>query len=75
MNITGPVTKRILEKELSCSIMPEKKFSISMKLFSNEKKGDDTAAEYETLKASLIEYFEPHRNIDYETYRFRQSKQ
>ena len=73
MNITGN-NAHTRKRALLLHYAGEEVFDI-YETFSNEKKGDDTAAGYETLKASLTEYFEPHKNIDYETYRFRQSKQ
>ena len=43
--------------------------------FSDEQKGGDDEAGYQTLKASFTTYFEPKKNIDYETFVFRQAKQ
>ncbi|KAL8605547.1 hypothetical protein ACOMHN_031484 [Nucella lapillus] len=43
--------------------------------FSEEQIGPATQEGYNTLCASLTAHFEPKKNIDYETFKFRQSKQ
>ena len=43
--------------------------------FSEEKKGGEDEAGYVTLKKSLADHFEPKRNLDFETVKFRQAKQ
>ena len=44
--------------------------------FTNTQKGTETTEEgYETLKKSLENYFEPKKNVDYETFKFRQARQ
>ena len=43
--------------------------------FTDAQKGGDDEAGYQTLKTSLTTYFEPKKNVDYETYIFRQAKQ
>ena len=43
--------------------------------FSDEQKGGEDENGYKTLKKSLTDHFEPKRNIDFETFKFRQAKQ
>ena len=43
--------------------------------FTAAEKGDDTEVGYVTLKTSLTNYFEPKKNVDYETFVFRQARQ
>ena len=43
--------------------------------FSDAQKGGDDEEGYQTLKTSLTTYFEPKKNVDYETFIFRQTKQ
>ena len=43
--------------------------------FTDEQKGDDTEVGYQQLVKSLTDHFEPKKNIEYETFKFRQAKQ
>ena len=40
-----------------------------------EQKGEETEEGYQTLKQSLTDHFEPKKNIEYETFKFRQARQ
>ena len=70
MNITAAARKRALLLHYA----GEEVYDI-YDTFSDDQKGADDNAGYETLKTSLTTYFEPHKNVDYETYKFRQAKQ
>ena len=43
--------------------------------FTAEQKGGEDENGYGTLKKSLTDHFEPKRNLDFETFKFRQAKQ
>lgn len=43
--------------------------------FSDAQKGGEDEAGYRILKKSLADHFEPKRNLDFETVKFRQAKQ
>ena len=43
--------------------------------FSDAQKGEETEEGYQTLKQSLTDYFVPKKNVDYETFVFRQARQ
>ena len=43
--------------------------------FTDAQKGGENEDGYKTLKKSLADHFEPKRNLDFETVKFRQAKQ
>ena len=66
--------KPVRKKALLIHYAGEEVFDI-FDTFSDEQKGGADEAGYVTLKKSLADHFEPKRNIDFETVKFRQAKQ
>ena len=71
MGITNNASRK---KALLLHVSGEEVFDIVM-TFTDEQRGADSEDGYKALKQSLANYFEPKKNIDYETFRFRQAKQ
>ena len=70
----GIADKAPRKKALLLHVAGEEVFDIVM-TFTDEQRGAETEEGYKAMKQSLGNYFEPKKNIDYETFKFRQSKQ
>ena len=62
------------KKALLLHVAGDEVFDIFM-TFTEEQKGGDTAEGYNTMKQSLLNYFEPKKNLDFEVVKFRQEMQ
>ena len=62
------------KKALLLHVSGEEVFDIVL-TFTDAQRGAESEEGYVALKQSLATYFEPKKNIDYETFKFRQAKQ